>query len=81
MPVVWWVPAPEHLLEHDIRVRFATRRPQGLFIVDPGVHDDLRLRVIPEEQPAPPSDLGPSPVAVGRYQGVALAVLVACRFA
>ncbi len=33
----------------------------------------------PEEQPEPPPDLGPSPVAVGRPQGVALAVFIACR--
>src|SRR5690606_27836836 len=37
----------------------------------------LRLRVVAEEQPVPPSELGPSPVAISRPHGVALAVLVA----
>src|SRR5690606_4692017 len=79
LPVVRRIPAPEHFRENGIRVGSASRRPQGLFIVDPGINDDLRLRVVAEEQPIPPSELGPPPVAPGRPHGVALPILVACR--
>mmetsp|Transcript_26276 Transcript_26276/g.62228 ORF Transcript_26276/g.62228 Transcript_26276/m.62228 type:complete len:220 (+) Transcript_26276:2729-3388(+) len=80
-PIVRRVAASQHLLEHGVGVGLAARRPQGLLVVDPGVHDDLRLRVVAEEQPIPSSELGSPPVAIVRSHGVALTILVACRIA
>jgi len=50
-----------------------------MLIVGPGVHDDLRLRIVPEEQPVSSSELGPPPVAIGWPHGVALTIFVTCR--
>src|SRR3546814_7842704 len=40
VPIVWRISTSEHFLEHGIGIRLAPRRPQGLLIIDPGVHDD-----------------------------------------
>ena len=60
-----------------VRVGFAARRPQGLCVVDPCIHDRSGLGVVAEEQPKPPPDLRAPPVTVGWPQGVAQAELVA----
>ena len=66
-----WVCVPE------IRPR-ARCRSQGLLVVDPDVHNDLRFRVVPEGQPILPSELGSPPRKIGRRpHGVALSLFVA----
>ena len=56
-PIVRWVSSFEHLLEDGVGIGLATRRAQGLLIVDPGEHDGLRSGVVAEEQAESPTDL------------------------
>ena len=76
-PVVWWMTALEHFLKNDIRITLAAGGSQRVFVINPGINDDLGFGVKPEKQPKPSPNLGPPPVPERRTHGVALPVLLA----
>ena len=60
--IVRWVAIFQHPFERRIGIRLAAVGAQGLVVVHPGHHDDLRVAVEPVEQPILLEEFRPEPV-------------------
>ena len=60
--IVRWIAIFQHPFERRIGIRLAAVGAQGLVVVHPGHHDDLRIAVEPIEQPILLEEFRPEPV-------------------
>ena len=79
-PVIGRVAPFEHVLKYHVRIALASRRSQGVLIVDPCKDDDPGPGIEPKKQPEPP-DLCAPPVPKRHPHRVALPVLLSVRVA
>ena len=73
-PIIGRIAGPQHFPKNGVGVRLATRRAQGVFIIDPGKDDDPRLGIKTKEQPKATTDFGATPVSEGAAHSVALPI-------
>src|SRR6056297_2381708 len=60
--IVRWISIFQHPFEGRVGIRLAAIGAQGLVVVHPGHHDDLRIAVEPVEQPILLEEFRPEPV-------------------
>lgn len=56
-PIIGRLAPPLHFLEHCVRIGFAARGAQSLFIIDPGEHDHRGARIVAKEPTEAAPDL------------------------